>query len=348
MPMLKLIITGDVNFMNVADARGPFRRVKETFLSADLVFCNLECCLTSNFNEGSTLVEGFFADPEIVAAALTECRIGAVGVANNVNYGADAITESMAHLERIGIAHTGAGATDVCARAPAVVRIGEHRIAFLQRSSVYWATNHEATPHSPGIAVIRGHTAYQVPMYKMKREIPPLNRPGIPPYIVTWADRDYLKWFEEDLSGVRKDSDIVVASFHWGLHKDVLDYMREIAHSAIDAGADVVVGHGPHYSLGVEVYKGKPIFYGLGSFSFHTGHGGHVHEDWIGMMAKLSFDDLRLESAAFEFVRHNDQNETYICRLSDEEDEFNDIERRSRDLGARLKKDGNEVLVVPL
>jgi poly-gamma-glutamate synthesis protein (capsule biosynthesis protein) len=185
-------------------------------------------------------------------------------------------------------------------------------------------------------------------MYKMKREIPPLNRPGIPPYIVTWADRDYLKWFEEDLSGVRKDSDIVVASFHWGLHKDVLDYMREIAHSAIDAGADVVVGHGPHYSLGVEVYKGKPIFYGLGSFSFHTGHGGHVHEDWIGMMAKLSFDDLRLESAAFEFVRHNDQNETYICRLSDEEYEFNDIERRSRDLGARLKKDGNEVLVVPL
>lgn len=98
--MLKLIITGDVNFMNVADARGPFRRVKETFLSADLVFCNLECCLTSNFNEGSTHVEGFFADPEIVAAALTECRIGAVGVANNVNYGADAITESMAHLEK--------------------------------------------------------------------------------------------------------------------------------------------------------------------------------------------------------------------------------------------------------
>jgi poly-gamma-glutamate capsule biosynthesis protein CapA/YwtB (metallophosphatase superfamily) len=345
--MLKLIVTGDVNFMNVTDAHGPFRRVKETFLAADIVFCNLECCLTSKFNEGSTHVEGFFADPEVVATALTESKVGAVGVANNVNYGADAIVESMVNLDRIGIAHTGAGATDSLARAPAVVRVGGYKIAFLQRSSVYWATNHEATSHSPGIAVIRGHTAYHVPMHKMKRDIPPLNRPGIPPYILTWADRDYLRRFEEDLSATRKDSDIVVASFHWGLHKDVLDYMRDIAHSAIDGGADVVVGHGPHYSLGVEVYKGKPIFYGLGSFSFHTGHGGQVHGDWIGMMAKLSFDGRSLDSAAFEFVRHNDQNETYACQLSDEEAEFRDIEKRSRDLGAQLKKKGNEVLVTP-
>jgi poly-gamma-glutamate synthesis protein (capsule biosynthesis protein) len=343
--MVNLIVTGDVNFMNVTDARLPFRRVNEAFLSADLVFCNLECCLTTRFNEGSTHVEGFFADPEIVASALAESRIAAVGVANNVNYGAEAIVESMGHLDRIGVAYTGAGATSAQARAPAFVMAGGRRFAFLQRSSVYWATNHEATSHSPGIAVIRGHTAYQVPMYKMQREIPPLNRPGIPPYIVTWADRDYLKRFEEDLSIARKEADIVVASFHWGLHKDVLDYMKEIAHCAIDGGADIVVGHGPHYSLGIEVYKGKPIFYGLGCFCFHTGHGGHVHGDWVGMMAKLSFDRDRLQRAAFQFVRHNAENETYICRLADEEAEYTDIENRSREMGAQLTKEGNDVVV---
>ena len=52
----------------------------------------------------------------------------------------------------------------------------------------------------------------------------------------------------------------MVASCHWGLHKEVLAYMREIGHAAIDAGADIVIGHGPHYSLAVEVYRGKPIF----------------------------------------------------------------------------------------
>ena len=343
--MLELIATGDVNLMNVTDAYAPFRRVRQAFLAADLVFANLECCLTSRFNEASTHVEGFFADPAVAAAALTGCGIAAVGLANNVNYGQEPITDSIATLDRIGIVHTGAGAQEAAARAPAVVVRAGQTIAFLQRSSVYWATNHEATPHSAGIAVIRGHTAYQVPMYKMKRDIPPLNRPGIPPYIVTWADGDYLARFAKDLAAARASADIVVASFHWGLHKDVLGYMREIAHCAIDAGADAVVGHGPHYSLGVEVYKGKPIYYGLGSFSFHTGHGGLQHGDWVGMMARLSFDGRRLDRAAFEFVRHNEANETYICRLSDEEAEFADIEMRSRELGARLSREGNEVVI---
>ena len=81
--------------------------------------------------------------------------------------------------------------------------------------------------------------------------------------------------------------------------------MTEIAHAAIDAGADVVIGHGPHYSLPVEVYRGKPIFYGLGSFSFHTGHGGRRHGDWLGMMARAPRASGRIESAAFQFVRHD-------------------------------------------
>ena len=57
-----------------------------------------------------------------------------------------------------------------------------------------------------------------------------------------------------------QQADIVVASCHWGLHKEVLAYMREIGHAAIDAGADLVIGHGPHYSLPVEMYRGKAIF----------------------------------------------------------------------------------------
>ena len=64
---------------------------------------------------------------------------------------------------------------------------------------------------------------------------------------------------------MRKEVDIVVASCHWGLWQEVLQYMTDIAHAAIDAGADVVMGHGPHFSLPTELYKGKPIFYGVGS-----------------------------------------------------------------------------------
>src|SRR6185437_4914565 len=172
------------------------------------------------------------------------------------------------------------------ASTPAILDRGGMRIGFVQRSSVYWPTNHEATARGAGIAVLRCHTAYQVPAHKTRPEIPPMNRPGVPPIVVTWADKAYLAAFAEDVAALRREADIVVASCHWGLGEEVLDYMPQIAHAAIDAGADIVIGHGPHYSLPVEVYRGKPIFYGLGSFSFHTGHGGRRHGDWIGMMAQ--------------------------------------------------------------
>ncbi|HUB45392.1 MAG TPA: CapA family protein [Acetobacteraceae bacterium] len=343
--MPTLILLGDVNLMNVDDPAVPFARVRDMFCAADCVFANLECCLYRPPQTHSFHNEGFFADPDIGSRALLDAGISAVGIANNVNYGDAAILGSIARLDAIGLPHTGAGANLDAARAPAVVQRGGLRSGFLQRSSVYWPTNHEAGAHDPGIAVIRGHTAYQVPMHKIRPEIPPMNRPGIPPVIVTWADPAYLRAFTEDIAALRARADVVVASCHWGLHKEVLTYMREIAHAAIDAGADIVIGHGPHYSLAVEAYRGKPIFYGLGSFSFHTGHGGRRHGDWIGMMATATFDGTDLTGAGFRFVRHNDRNETVPCALAAEQGELDDITTRSAALGTRLAVSGDDVRI---
>jgi poly-gamma-glutamate synthesis protein (capsule biosynthesis protein) len=343
--MAKLILTGDVNLMNVTDPTTPFTRVREEFRNAAMVFSNLECCLYSPPQGHSFHNEGFFADPAIGTDALRHAAIGAVGIANNVNYGEPAILSSVARLDAAGIPHTGAGATLAAATEPAIVERNGIRFGFLQRSSVYWPTNHEAGPHDPGIAVLRAHTAYQVPMHKIRPEIPPMNRPGIPPVIITWPDPDYLRAFTGDIAALRARADIVVASCHWGLGKDVLQYMRDIGRAAIDAGADIVIGHGPHYSLAVEAYHGKPIFHGLGSFSFHTGHGGRAHGNWIGMMVRAEVDRSGLTGASFQFVRHNDANETVLCALADERAELDDIIRRSETYGTRLRPVGDEVHV---
>lgn len=341
--MATLILTGDVNLMNVGDPAVPFARVRDTFQAADLVFGNLECCLYQPPRGPSFHNEGFFADPEIGGAVLSQSGIAAVGIANNVNYGDVAILASIERLDALGIPHTGAGIDLAAARAPAIVQRGGLRFGFLQRSAVYWPTNHEAGAHDAGIAVLRAHTAYQVPMHKTRPEIPPMNRPGIPPLIVTWADRDSLRSFTDDIAALRKQVDVVVASCHWGLHKEVLDYMQEIGRAAVDAGADIVIGHGPHYSLPVEVYRGKPIFYGLGSFSFHTGHGGRAHGDWIGMMVQAKFSEAALASVRFRFVRHNERNETVPCRLADEGAELADIIKRSAAYATQLSPDGDWV-----
>jgi Bacterial capsule synthesis protein PGA_cap len=342
---MKLILTGDVNLMNVTDPSVPFARVADELREA-VTFSNFECCL---FDPGghSFHNEGFYAQPGPGGEALKLGGIDAVGISNNVNYGEAAILGSIARLDALGIPHTGAGRNLAAARAPAIVKRDEITCGFLQRSSVYWPTNHEAGAEATGIAVIRGHTAYHVPMHKTRPEIPPPNRPGVPPDIVTWADAAYLHAFTDDIAKLKEHANIVVASCHWGLGQELLDYMTQIAHAAIDAGAHIVMGHGPHYSLPVEVYKGRPIFYGLGSFSFHTGHGGRQHGDWLGMMVRAEIGRDGLARTRFQFVRHNERNETVLCAVGNERAAFADLARRSAQRGAKLTARGDEVLVEP-
>src|SRR5580658_4808801 len=101
--MALMILTGDVNLINVTDPEAPFRRVAAEFRAADMVFSNLECCLYAPPRSHSFHNEGFYADPDIGAEALRAEGIVAVGVANNVNYGDAALMGSLARLDRAGI-----------------------------------------------------------------------------------------------------------------------------------------------------------------------------------------------------------------------------------------------------
>ena len=331
---MKMILTGDVNLMNVADPAVPFRKIAGDLNAADVLFGNLECCLHLPPGPQSLAREGFFADPRTGGEALRLGGFHAVGIANNVNYGAANIMASIARLDAIGVLHT-------AARAPAIAKRNGLCAGFVQRSSVYWPTDHEAHDDAPGIAVIRGHTAYQVPTGRLHAGIPPANRPGVPPVIVTWADPDYLADFRKDVEALRPQVDILVASCHWGLGREPLAYMTEIARAAIDTGADVVIGHGPHYPLPIEIYRGRPICYGLGNLSFTTGHGGRKHESWIGLVIELVLGERSERTFTLRFVRHNDANETVFRLPADENGTLADLTARSAKLGAKLVSDGD-------
>ena len=339
-----LMLTGDINLMNVTDPDVPFARVKDTLRQADVLFGNLECCFHEPVAGHSLDREGFHA-PLASAQALVIGGFRAVGNANNVNYGEEAIRSSLRRLDSIGVPYTGAGLDREAARAPAIVAHEGLRFGFVQRTSVYWATGHEAAEKSPGVAVLTGRTAYEPMLQARRAGVPPANRPGLPPAILTWADSRSLAEFTGDLRALRARADVVVASHHWGLAEDVLDYQVEIAHAAIDAGADVVMGHGPHYACAIEMYRGKPIFYGLGSFSFHTGHGGRAHGDWVGMLARLTFEDSALLEVAFSLVRHNERNETYVCDPGQDKEAVEQIVRRCDKLGTPLAVSGSELIV---
>src|SRR5258705_3759382 len=119
--MPSLILVGDVNLMNVADAGVPFAQVGGILRAADLVFANLECLLYEPPDGHTVEHEGFFADPEIAGEALQTGGIAAVGLANNVNYGAAAITGSIEQLDPPPFRHTRTRAGPCTAGAPPTV-----------------------------------------------------------------------------------------------------------------------------------------------------------------------------------------------------------------------------------
>lgn len=95
--------------------------------------------------------------------------------------------------------------------------------------------------------------------------------PGLPPKVTTRPFPQDVDALVADLAAARDLADIVVVSVHWGdfTRPYVLtDHERQVAAAAIDAGADVVVGHHHHMLRGVQFHQGKPIFYGLGHYLF--------------------------------------------------------------------------------
>ena len=93
-----------------------------------------------------------------------------------------------------------------------------------------------------------------------------------------------------DVCSLRKRADVVIVSMHHGIEympkpsKDQITF----AHAAIDAGADLVIGHHPHVVQPVETYRGRQIFYSLGNFVFDqyqreaTQHGEVVEVSFVG------------------------------------------------------------------
>jgi poly-gamma-glutamate capsule biosynthesis protein CapA/YwtB (metallophosphatase superfamily) len=116
---------------------------------------------------------------------------------------------------------------------------------------------------------------------------------------------DNLKWIRE----ARRQADWLVVSVHChefggetlltaesrGELEETADFIRDFAHQTIDAGADVFVGHGSHFPMGIEIYKGNPIFYSVGNFIFQNETVGFFPAD-----AYERFDlDLRATPADF-------------------------------------------------
>jgi len=153
----------------------------------------------------------------------------------------------------LGIACCGAGADLNEARRPAILQIAEKRIAILSYNCV-GPQNAWATDTGAGVAFVRVETANGDPIAPSAR--------------LEQAEPESVRAMQQDIVSVKQKTDFVIVALHKGIvHTParLAPYERPIAHAAIDAGADTVIGHHAHIIRGMEFYRGKPVFHGLGN-----------------------------------------------------------------------------------
>lgn len=105
-----------------------------------------------------------------------------------------------------------------------------------------------------------------------------------------------------------------------------------------------MIAHAEHYPLAIEIYQGKPIYYGLGSFCFIKSNKRYL-KGWVGMMARVSFDDSEVRKIAFSLVRQNDDAEVIIQPAAQEAQSMAELQKMSKRFGTRLEASGDEFIV---
>jgi poly-gamma-glutamate capsule biosynthesis protein CapA/YwtB (metallophosphatase superfamily) len=265
-PTITVVATGDImlggtgrEFYHRDNYDYAFVNVRDILLDADIFIGNVETALTTS---DELLVEKkyrFRDPPGPVSAALARAGLDVANLGNNhsLDYGHTGLAQTLEALHGVGVKTIGAGATDLQARRAAVISVADRRLGFLAYSNTFpeefWADEDR-----PGTAF--GHER------NVREDVAALKAFGI---------------------------DNVLVSFHWGREgtTELRDYQPLLAYAAIDAGADVVIGHHPHILQAVEKYKQGVIFYSLGNFTF----GSYSPAAQDSAIARIEFVDGQLQ-----------------------------------------------------
>jgi poly-gamma-glutamate capsule biosynthesis protein CapA/YwtB (metallophosphatase superfamily) len=232
-------VLGDRGVGRFIDAKGGapvFAAVEPLLKTADVAFVNLECPISDKGNRNPTKEYTFRGRPALVEG-LNSGGIDVVSLANNhtLDYGKAALLDTVARLDDAGVGHAGAGANVSEAEKPAMLRTSAGSVAVLAFTEII-PGGFAATSKQAGVNAV----------------LP--NHKKVVAAIATAAEK----------------ADFVIVSFHWGTEytSEPTQEQRLLAHQAIDAGADLVIGHHPHVIQGMELYHDKLIAYSMGDFVF--------------------------------------------------------------------------------
>jgi poly-gamma-glutamate capsule biosynthesis protein CapA/YwtB (metallophosphatase superfamily) len=275
--------------------------------SADVTFGNFETTVldlatTSAVAQAESGGTWMLADPRVPddVAAL---GFDVVSHANNhsTDWGVEGMAETGRRLTDAKLVWSGTGTNMAAARAPRYIDVAKGRVALVSATSTFTPMSRASDavgevagrPGVNGIRTVRTAlvTAAELEVLNAIAAKSPLRTDGRSAEAVTlfgnrFASGDtggkYLEYryrmnegdLSENMRAIRQakqNGNFVIYSVHnhepGNGFQEPADFAIELARKAIDAGADAYMGHGPHQLRGIEIYKGKPIFYSLGNFA---------------------------------------------------------------------------------
>lgn len=353
-----LLLLGDINVEQRADPASAFVHIGPTLAKADLVYGNLEGLLVKSEGPDKDIPDksGWqHIGPEAIRA-LKAGNVAVVGVANNVAYGRENILRSLAVLDANGILHTGAGTNLDAAHQPAIAERKGVRFGFLQYTAKWYEADQQiATADAAGVARVwsrTGATVDPADLNRIREDIAKLRR-RVDIVVVSSHNRDGMgREIPESgpggdgggaAGGASRDS--LTAPIPLGARfSQAEEYQKELARAAIDAGADIVYGHGSHVLQGVEIYKGKPILYCLGNSA----------TDWIrmrpnkeGMVARVVVRGGHVARVSLVPMTRDEENNVMMLDPSSAEGAKLREKVKSLSGGVALEVKGREMVLIP-
>jgi poly-gamma-glutamate synthesis protein (capsule biosynthesis protein) len=314
-PEISLIFGGDVMLSRQVNTKmekyhdyvWPFAKIASTTSAADLAIINLESPFLKDTAFYQVLSGSFsFKVNPLAVQGLTAAGIDLVSLANNhiLNQGSRGISDTREILTKNNIKFVGAGQNDTEARQPEIFIIKNTRFAFL--SYAYPEDNSVATKDSPGIA--------NMDIEKMTSDIKNLKN--------------------------NKQTDVIIVLMHAGAEYTTSPnwQQKDFARAAIDAGADIVVGHHPHWPQNFEFYKDKPIIYSLGNLVFDQMWSKETSE---GLLLKMTWQN-DLKELELIPIKISDYGQAEILPAGAERDNILKKIKAASD-GLILKKDDEKI-----
>lgn len=239
-----------------------FRLMQE----ADIAYGNLEFSI----NEHPEAQRPFynFRAPMDFAWEVAAIGINLVSMANNhaLDFGPEGLKDCLKALDHAQITYAGAGLTLAAAHEPGTMRVQSQKTKFALLSYMrYWTQKYRcADPNAPCLATINPAVIL-------------VAREGGKVEEAEGPLKSDIETMEDDIVLTKRHNDIIIVSLHnhdvshhrvYGIQENIPPTEEIMYRKAIDAGADIVIGSGPHVLRGIEIYKGKPIFYSLSDFIY--------------------------------------------------------------------------------